>query len=266
MTTPLRLAIAGCTGRTGVALTRLAAGDPAFVIVAAVTVSNDPRLGQDAGQAAGIDALGVPIAAEVETACDVLIEFTTPAGCASWARWCTGRGVRFVSGTTGLTEPQHATLRAAAEQVPVVWAPNMSIGVNLLLAVVAELAAKLDDTWDVEICETHHRHKVDAPSGTAHALLEAICRARGQSNADAAVYGRAGQCGPRPAGQIGVHALRMGSIVGEHEVHFASAAEAVTLRHRAFTRDTFAAGALRAARWLQSRGPGLYGMHDVLFA
>ena len=261
---PLRLTIAGCTGRMGVALTRLAAGDPAFKIVAATTLPGDPRLGQDAGRVAGIDELGLPTTADIQAACDVLIEFTTPAGCESWARWCAGHGVRLVSGTTGLTQSQHATLRAAAEAVAVVWAPNMSIGVNLLLATVAELAAKLDERWDVEICETHHRHKVDAPSGTAKALLEAVCRGRGQPVADT-VYGRAGQCGPRPAGQIGVHAVRMGSIVGEHEVHFTSDTEAVTLRHRAFARDTFAAGALRAARWLQGRGPGLYGMHDVLF-
>jgi 4-hydroxy-tetrahydrodipicolinate reductase len=142
----------------------------------------------------------------------------------------------------------------------------MSTGVNLLLALVAELAAKLDHEWDVEICETHHRHKVDAPSGTARALLDAICRARGQSPDDAAIYGRGGDVGPRPAGQIGVHAVRMGAIVGEHEVHFTSAAESLTLRHRAFSRDAFAEGALRAARWVQARPPGLYTMRDVLFA
>ncbi len=260
----LRIAIAGCTGRMGTALLRLAGGDPAFRIVAAVTVAGDPRLGEDAGRVAATEPLHVPITTEIQEPCDGLIEFTTPAGCETWARWCEQHGVPLVSGTTGLAPLQQAALRAAAQRVPIVWAPNMSIGVNLLLRLVGDLAARLDESWDVELSETHHRRKVDAPSGTARALLEEICRARGQPPADVAVHGRAGQCGPRRAGEIGVHAVRMGAIVGEHEVHFTSEAESLTLRHRAFSRDTFAAGALRAVRWLQGRAPGLYNMRDVL--
>ena len=262
---PLRLAIAGCSGRMGRTLISLAAGDPAFQIVAAVTVPQDARIGQDAGRIAGLDPLGVTVATEITAACDALLEFTLPAGCQHWANWCAEHGVPLVSGTTGLDAAQQATLRRAAEMVPIVWAPNMSVGVNLLLGLVAELAAKLDQTWDVEICETHHRQKIDAPSGTARALLDAVCAARKQAASEVAMHGRSGDCGPRPAGQIGVHALRMGALVGEHEVHFTSAAESLTLRHRAFSRDTFAAGALRAARWLQQRQPGLHTMRDVLF-
>ncbi len=261
---PIRLGVAGATGRMGRALIRLAADDPAFVVVAAVTAADDPLLGRDAGSVAGIEPVHLNLGTETASPCDVLVEFTQAAGCVSWARWCAAGGVPLVSGTTGLDEAQQAALRAAAERVPIVWAPNMSIGVNLMLAVAAELAAKLDPAWDIEICETHHRHKTDAPSGTARAFLEAVSAARGQPSDKLAVYGRAGSSGPRPAGQIGVHAIRMGEIVGEHEVHFTSAAESLTLRHRAFSRDTFAAGALRAARWLVGKPPGLYTMRDVL--
>ncbi len=262
---PIRLAIAGCTGRMGRTLVRLAAGDPAFRVVAATTIPEDPLLGQDAGRVAGVDDLNVPIAASVAAECDALVEFTVPAGCLAWAQWCAEHGVALVSGTTGLDEQAHAALRAAAQRIPIVWAPNMSIGVNLLLAAVGDIAARLDTGWDVELVETHHRQKVDAPSGTARALLDAVCRGRRQSPEQVTVHGRQGECGPRPAGQIGVHALRMGAIVGEHEVHFAAEAEALTLAHRAFSRDTFAAGALRAARWVCGRSPGLYGMRQVLW-
>ncbi len=261
---PLRVAVVGCTGRMGQALVRLIAGDATLRLAAALTAPGDPLVGRDAGRAAGLDELGIAIGTALTQPCDVVIEFTTPAGCEQWARWCAEQRTPLVSGTTGLSETQQAALQAAAACVPVVWAPNMSVGVNLLLELVADLAAQLGDEWDVEICEAHHRRKVDAPSGTARALLEAVCRGRKRTSGDVAVHGRVGDCGPRPAGQVGVHALRMGAIVGEHEVHFTSDAEALTLGHRAFARETFAAGALRAARWLSGRSPGLYSMRDVL--
>lgn len=262
----LRVAIAGCSGRTGQAVVRVAAAEPDCQVVAAVTRAGDPRVGQDAGTVLGIEPLDVSIDTEIAVACDVLIEFTLPAGCVAWARWCAEHGVPLVSGTTGLDKHQRGVLHEAAQRVPVVWAANMSIGVNLMLALVTEAAARLGEEWDVEICETHHRHKVDAPSGTSRALLDAVCAARGQQPEKKAVHGRVGQPGPRLRGEVGVHALRMGAIVGEHEVHFTSDAESLALRHRAFSRDTFAAGALRAAHWLQGLPPGLYGMHDVLRA
>ena len=260
----LQLAIAGCTGRMGKALLRLAAEDSDLQIVAALTVADDPALGQDAGLGAGLDEIGIPISAGCEVRCDVVVEFTLPPGCRAWAEWCADNRVALVSGTTGLGEAETAALHAAAERVPVVWAPNMSVGVNLLLQLVAEAAGRLDEGWDVEICETHHKDKIDAPSGSARALYEAVCAARGLDPPDAAAYGRYGRCGPRPAGEIGIHALRLGSNIGEHEVHFAAAGETLTLRHRAQSRDIFAAGALRAARWIIGRQPGLYDMRDVL--
>jgi 4-hydroxy-tetrahydrodipicolinate reductase len=262
--TPLRLAVAGCTGRMGQALLRLARTEPDLQIVAALTIPNDPALGQDAGLTVGLDRLGVSVTQHCEARCDAMIEFTLPAGCRVWAEWCADAGVPLVSGTTGLGEAGTAALRAAARHVPVVWAPNMSVGINLLLRLAAEATRQLGEAWDVEICETHHKHKVDAPSGTARALYEAVCAVREQDPLEAATYGRYGRCGPRPAGEIGIHALRLGDSIGEHEVHFATAGETLTLRHRAQSRDIFAAGTLRAARWVVGRGPGLYGMQDVL--
>jgi 4-hydroxy-tetrahydrodipicolinate reductase len=261
--TPIRLAIAGCTGRTGATILRLAATDPRFTIVAALSRPDDPQLGGDAGQAVGQSALGLPISADCRQPCDVLIEFTLPDGCRQWADWCAAHGVALVSGTTGLTEPHHAALRHAALRVPVLWAPNMSIGVNLLLKLVKQAAAQLHD-WDIEICETHHRHKVDAPSGTANALLQAICQARGSDPDQTVVHGRHGQCGPRRPGEIGIHALRMGEHIGHHDVTFASSSESLRLAHEAHSRETFASGALHAARWIAGRTPGLYAMADVL--
>jgi 4-hydroxy-tetrahydrodipicolinate reductase len=261
---PIRLGIAGCTGRMGAAIVRQAVQDPTFQVVAALAHVDDPRLGQDAGVVVGGPALDVLVQAQCGVAPDVLVEFTLPAACLQWARWCAEHGVALVSGTTGLQDDDHAALRDAARRVPVVWAANMSVGVNLLLRLVREAAAHLGDEWDVEIVETHHRHKLDAPSGTAKALVEAVCAARGQESARVAVFGRGPERGARRPGEIGVHAVRMGENVGEHAITFASVAESLTLHHRAFSRGTFALGALRAARWVVGRTAGLYGMHDVL--
>ena len=260
----IRLAIAGCTGRTGSTILRQAATNADFQLVAAITHRDDPQLGVDAGMVIGRDSLGLVVKADCEANSEVLIEFTTPAGCQQWAGWCAANGIALVSGTTGLDSAQRAALEAAAQRIPVVWAPNMSIGINLLLGLVGELAGRLGEDWDVEICEKHHRHKFDAPSGTAKALLASICDTRGEIPEQVAVFGRRGECGPRQPGQIGVHALRLGENIGEHEVTFASATESLTLQHRAFARDTFAVGALRAAHWVAGRRPGLYSMRDVL--
>ncbi len=259
---PVRLAIIGCTGRTGSAVVRLAAAEPTVRICCAVAADGDPRLGRDVGEALGLARLGVPITTTCAAPCDVAIEFTTPASCAEWARWCAAQHVALISGTTGLDAAQHAAIEEASRAVPVLWAANMSHGVQVLLKLVATAAAVLAD-WDAEIVESHHRHKVDAPSGTAQALLAAICRARGTDPAATAVVGRCGAVGPRPVGQVGVHAVRAGENIGEHTVMFATAGEELTLRHRALAREAFAAGALRAARWLVGRPAGRYSLADV---
>ena len=261
---PLRVAIVGATGRTGSAVLRLAAGDPALRIVAALAAGDDPRLGRDAGTAVGLDPLGVLVTEHTDARPDVLIDFSAPVSCMQWLGWCVRNDVAFVSGTTGLEADQRAQFAQAARTIAVLWARNMSIGVNLLVQIVGEIAARLGPGWDTEIVETHHRHKVDAPSGTAQALYEAVCAALHRDPTTAAVHGRSGKPGPRAAGEIGVHALRMGGIVGEHRIHFATPDEQLTLEHRAFSRDTFAAGAIRAAKWLDDRPPGLYAMRDVL--
>lgn len=260
----LRLAIFGCTGKMGRALVRLASAEDGLAVVSAVTQAGDPALGQDAGSLAGAPPLGVAIATEFTAACDVVIEFSSPAGCVACAGWAAARGVAVVSGTTGLAPPQQALVEAAARAVPIVRSPNMSVGVNALLKLVEDAARRLGPEWDVEIVEAHHRHKTDAPSGTARALLQTVCDVRGMRAEDVIRPGRVGECGPRRAGEIGVHALRMGGVVGEHDVHFAAAGEVLSLRHRAASRDIFAAGALRAARWVVGRRPGLYLMRDVL--
>jgi len=262
--TPLRIAVAGACGRMGRTLVRLAAADPAFRVVAAVDQAGAAGVGQDAGVLAGVEPLGVAVADRCPTDVDVLIEFTSSTGCRAWAEWCGRQRVRLVSGTTGIDAAARAALQAAAEQVAVLWSPNMSVGVNLLLELVSRAAAVLGDDWDVEISEAHHRQKTDAPSGTARALLEAVCAARRVEAERVAVHGRRSQLGPRKPGEIGVHALRLGGIVGAHDVHFASAGEVLTLSHRALSRDIFAAGALRAARWIMSCPPGLYSMRDAL--
>ena len=260
----IRLGVAGATGRMGRAVIRLAAGEADFEIVAAMTIPDDPAVGRDAGQTAGIDALDVPLSTTCDARLDVLIDFTAPAATRAWAGWCAAQGAGLVSGTTGLSDDEQAALSAAAKQTPVLWAPNMSVGVNQLLRLVADAAKSLGEEWNVEICEIHHNRKADAPSGTARALLERICEARGLDARQAAVHGRSGMPGPRKPTEIGVHALRLGDAVGEHEVHFAASGETLTLRHRASSRDIFAAGALRAARWIAGRPPGLYRMTDVL--
>jgi 4-hydroxy-tetrahydrodipicolinate reductase len=245
-------------------LLRLARADRRFELVAAVTRSDDPALGQDAGAVHGAAPLNLPVVAAYDGPCDVVVEFTLPDGCAAWADWCGRKRCALVSGTTGLATEHHQMLRNAAERAPVLWSPNMSHGANVL-ARLAGLAAELLPDADVEITEAHHSAKIDAPSGTARMLLESVCAARGLDPKEAAVHGRSGAAGPRPKGEIDVHALRMGDVVGDHEVHFAHAGESIALRHRAHARDAFAAGALHAALWLGGRPPGLYRMHDLLF-
>ncbi len=273
---PIRLGVSGCCGRMGRSVLRLAAGKPDLRVCAALTSPRSAGLGRDAGVVAGVADLGVAIASSAaDGACDVLIDFTTASACAAWAEWARSHRTGFVSGTTGLGPDQLATLRRAADEIPVLWSANMSLGVALLRALLRQAAAALDpQEWDAEIVESHHRHKRDAPSGTAQALLGAVLAGRTGQTEEASAqahehpeqvrFGRDAQSPPRKAGEIGVHALRLGGVVGEHEVRFASEGEELSLGHRAFSRDVFAAGALRAARWLAGRPAGWYTLDDVL--
>ncbi|GIX30936.1 MAG: 4-hydroxy-tetrahydrodipicolinate reductase [Porticoccaceae bacterium] len=263
----VRIAVAGAAGRMGRALIQAVADHPEAELVAALERPGSSALGMDAGELAGLGRTGVPVEEDPAGAAarsDVLIDFTTPAAAAAHARLCAERGLRLVLGTTGLDPAEQAAVDEAAARTAICQAANFSTGVNLCLR-LAEIAARiLGLEVDVEIWEAHHRHKVDAPSGTALALGEAVARGRGQALSEVAVYARQGITGPRPAGAIGFATVRGGDIVGDHTVLFAAEGERIELTHRASSRQAFARGAVRAAVWLAERPPGKYSMADVL--
>jgi 4-hydroxy-tetrahydrodipicolinate reductase len=265
--TMLDLAIVGAAGRMGRTLLALAHDAAGVRVTAASEHPESDSLGDDAGTLVGGPASGVKLSASLLECVDdfaVAIDFTRPANSLQSLDVCARHGKAIVIGTTGFDEAQKTRLGEYAEQIPVVWAPNMSVGVNLTLQLLALAAQVLGDDYDVEIIEAHHRHKVDAPSGTALRMGEVVAAALGRDLKACAVYGREGQTGERDPQAIGFATLRGGDIVGEHTVMFAGAGERVEITHRAASRSTFALGALRAARWVSGRPAGLYGMQDVL--
>lgn len=263
----LNVAMLGASGRMGRAIVPLLAEAADLRLSGALAAPGDPALGQDAGVLACVTPLSVPVTADPSVAlhgAQVAIDFTLPAVSAANARLCAGLGCALVVGTTGHDASQRAELELAARTIPVVLAPNMSLGVNLLMR-LAELAARaLDEQYDVEIFEAHHRNKVDAPSGTALGLGQAAARGRGTTLDSVAEYTRHGHTGVRERGRIGFSVLRGGDIVGEHRLVFAGPGEQVELVHSAQDRSGFARGALVAARWVAGRPPGLHSMLDVL--
>jgi 4-hydroxy-tetrahydrodipicolinate reductase len=268
--TPTRVAIAGAGGRMGQALIAAALAEPGLRLAAATDVAGSAGLGRDCGAALGRET-GVTITSDVDAAigaADVLIDFTRPAGTLVHLAACARRRVAAVVGTTGFDTAGTAAIAAHAAAIPIVFAPNMSVGVNVLIGLVERAAAQLGPAFDIEILEMHHRHKVDAPSGTALRLGEAAARGAGVALADHAVYAREGVTGARRSGTIGFATLRGGDVVGEHTVLFAGAGERLELTHRATSRANFAAGALRAALFAAARRTrgesGLYDMADVL--
>jgi len=259
----IRIAITGAAGRMGRRIAALAIESGQFDIVSAMEYAGHGDIGADVGELAGVGPFGVTVGKSLAEGADVLIDFSMPESTMHWLDVCRAMRMALVVGTTGLTESQQAAVADAAAEVPIVHAANMSVGVNVLLKIVGEVAKALGPDYDIEIAETHHRFKKDAPSGTAIALARAICQATGRDYGEVAVLGRGGQC-PRNTGEIGIHALRLGDTVGEHTVHFGNLGETVTLGHTAHTRDTFARGALRAAQWVVGKPAGLYTMQDVL--
>ncbi len=251
--------ISGARGRMGQAIWRLASADPELLVVGGLERPEEAARGGGEG--------GPPIFADLAAANapegTVLIEFTAPEATVEHVRQAAELGLKAVVGTTGLSPDQLDALHAAALKTAVLQAANMSVGINVLLDTVEKLARRLSD-YDIEIVEMHHRHKADAPSGTALALAEAAAEGRGAALAEIASYGRHGLAGARPAGEIGVHAVRGGDVVGDHTVIFAGAGERIEVGHKASSRDTFAAGALRAAKYLAGRSPGFYTMRDAL--
>ncbi len=262
MTTPI--AVNGAAGRMGRRLVALAHEDSALAVVAALEHAEHPALGQDAGLLAGVGEIHVNLLPRLEGSPRVIIDFTLPAGARQMLQLGREQGIGLVIGTTGLTADDHRLIDEAARDVPVLQAPNMSLGVNLLFALAAQVAQTLGDDYDIEIIEAHHRFKKDAPSGTALGIAEAICAATGKSLEKDLVHGREGAQAERKRGEIGMHAMRMGDVVGDHTATFATLGERIELRHVASTRDVFAHGALRAAKWLAGKPAGRYTMKDVL--
>lgn len=262
----MKIAIAGSSGRMGRTLIEAVCSSKDLKLAAAFEVAGSPHLGKDAGAAMGI-ASGVLISADYAAgiaACDCLIDFTRPEGSLLHLDACLKAGTKMVIGTTGFTAEGKQRILGAANRIAMVFAPNMAIGVNAAFK-LAEVAAKiLGDAYDVEIIEAHHRHKVDAPSGTALKLGEVVAAALGRDLESCAVYGREGDTGERAAKSIGFHSIRGGDIVGEHTVLFAGSGERVEVSVRSQSRMTYAAGALRAARFLGGKASGLYDMQDVL--
>lgn len=261
----IKLAIVGACGRMGRRIGALAVQDDQFQIACALEQKGHPEMDSDYDKIIGSSQPLVCVTETLITTPDVLIDFSTPASTAHWVDVCRGQKIPMVIGSTGLGTGEIDLIESASKDIPIVHAPNMSVGVNVLLRLVGELAKSLGPDYDIEIVEAHHRHKKDAPSGTALALLKAVCEATGADPGQAAVFGRHGVDQVRKKGQIGVHAIRLGDTVGEHSVSFGTGGETVTIAHSAHSRDTFVSGALRAAKWVAGRSAGLYSMRDVLF-
>ncbi len=262
-----RVAIAGAGGRMGRALVAALAGSQELVLTVALEHPDSPLLGSDAGELAGSGRNQVPIVDAIEPVTadfDVLIDFTVPEASLGALGACHRAGKAMVIGTTGFDASGRARIAAAAEDIPVVMAPNFSVGVNLTFRLIELAARVLGDDVDIEVIEAHHRDKIDAPSGTALHIGELLAGALGRDLEGDAIYGRQGTTGPRSRRTIGFSTIRAGDIVGEHTVLFAGNGERLEITHRASSRVNFAGGALRAARWVSGRAPALYDMRDVL--
>ena len=263
----IKVGVIGAGGRMGRMLIEAVQDNPQTTLTAAIEREGSSLVGADAGEVAAIGCLDVQIVddlAIVINDIDVLIDFSLPDATEQNMKVCAEHNVAMVIGTTGFNEQQEQVLAKASEKIAIVYAGNYSTGVNLSLKLL-EMAAKAFGTdADVEVIEAHHKHKIDAPSGTAFMMAEAVANARGQNLKDVAVYGREGQTGARESGTIGIHAIRGGEIVGDHTVMFIADGEVVEITHRARARMTFAAGAVRAATWIVQQPVGQYNMQDVL--
>jgi len=264
--TTLNITIAGSSGRMGRTLLEAVTQAPDMQLGAALERSGSPYLGKDAGELIGASC-GVAVTDDFVAALsgsDVLIDFTRPEGTLAHLAVCRAKGVKMVIGTTGFSVEQKDKLKAAAKDIAIVFAPNMSVGVNVTFKLLEIAAKALNEGYDIEIIEAHHRHKVDAPSGTALHMGEVVAQTLGRSLAEVAVYGRQGVTGERKTATIGFATVRGGDIVGDHTVMFAGTGERIEISHKASSRATFAVGALRAARFLTNKQNGLFDMQDVL--
>ena len=263
----IKVGVIGAGGRMGRMLIEAVQNNPKTILNAAIERQGSSLVGADAGEVAAIGRLEVQIVDELETVIndiDVLIDFSLPDATEKNMQVCAEHNVAMVIGTTGFNEAQEQVLAKASEKIAIVYAGNYSTGVNLSLKLLGMAAKAFGNEADVEIIEAHHKHKIDAPSGTAYMMAEAVAEARGQNLKDVAIYGREGQTGERESGAIGIHAVRGGEIVGDHTVMFIADGEVVEITHRARERMTFAAGAVRAATWVTEQAVGQYNMQDVL--
>jgi 4-hydroxy-tetrahydrodipicolinate reductase len=264
MSEPIKIAVNGAGGRMGQRIVALASADPELTVVCAVENKNSPAQGRDAGEVAGIAPIGVCVQRQLDGPVDVVIDFSMPEGLLAVSQLCVERQIPLVAATTGLTETQKSEILATAHQIPLILAPNMSLAVNLAMKLVREAAralSKIPSGVDVEIIERHHRMKEDAPSGTALEFGRIIAKEMGQTEH---VHGRHGRPGKRPQTEIGYHAVRVGDNVGEHTIVFGLIGETLDLHVRGQSRDSYAHGALAAAKFLIAQGPGVYTMADVL--
>ncbi|MEE9487306.1 MAG: 4-hydroxy-tetrahydrodipicolinate reductase [Candidatus Brocadiales bacterium] len=260
----IKVAVNGACGRMGSKVVENVCKDEELELVAALEREGHPLLGSEIGSDLHGRGCVVKVTREFDGKPDVLIDFSGPASSVERAARCAAVGTALVICATGHDAEQSAKIKEAADKVPCLISPNMSLGVNLLFQLAAQVARTLGDAYDIEVVETHHRFKKDAPSGTALKIAEDICEATGKKLDDVAVYGRKGLIGERPRGEIGIHTLRVGDTVGEHRVIFGNLGETVELVHNAHSRDTFAVGAIRAAKFIVNKPPGLYGMKDVI--
>lgn len=259
--------VAGAGGRMGSRLVSLVCESAVLQLVGAIERTGHPAIGEDAGEVAGCGRVGVVVTADLSALADraeVLMDFTSPEATLNHLRVMGDRRKAMVIGTTGLTGEQLSELRTGAKLIPCVFSPNMSVGVNVILKVLSDVARTLGEEYDIEVLEAHHRLKKDAPSGTALKIAEVLAKATGKDLAAVAAYGRRGLIGERKRGEIGIQVIRAGDIVGDHTVLFGGMGERIEITHRAQSRDTFALGALRAARWVVKQPPGVYDMQDVL--
>ena len=263
----MNICICGAAGRMGKRLIACATKMENMKIVGAVDIPQCPLIGKDSGTVSGIEANGVLIADDLKSACenaDAVIDFALADGILSRLAIYENANVAVVFGTTAVSEQGTAAIESASKKIPVIHAPNFSVGVNLLFDLAKNSAKILDENYDIEIVEMHHHHKKDAPSGTAVRLAEMVEEGRGLQKEEKRIYGREGDTGARPKGEIAVHSLRGGDVVGDHTVIFAAEGERIELTHKASSRDAFAKGALRAAVFLEGKQPGIYTMKDVL--
>lgn len=263
----IRIAITGAAGRMGRTLLEAITSTEGVKVSAAIELAGNAFIGKDAGELAGLGNIGVNICDSLEKVVDhfdVLIDFTIPEASLKNAEFCAKNGKKLVVGTTGLNDQQKQALAESAKSTAIMFAPNMSVGVNLSLKLLEMAAKVLGDDVDIEIIEAHHRHKIDAPSGTALRMGEVIAETLGRDLKECAVYGREGRTGARDRKTIGFETIRAGDIVGDHTVMFAAEGEILEITHKASSRMTFAKGAVRAAKWLDNKHAGLYDMQDVL--